>query len=111
MFAFELAYQTRVHLSLANVFFLHKDTHLTLLGFCAAAWMVLGWRRSENLQAVSWRRLAADTFQECITGIVLVILFQYVLRVDPRSAGVSFHSFLPMIFSCSFSSAGSFPSF
>jgi len=98
MLAFELAYQTRVHLSLANIFFLHRDTHLTLLGFCAAAWMVLGWRHSENLHAVSWRRLAADTFQECIAGTVLVILFQYVLRVDPPLS----RSFLSLFFTYDF---------
>lgn len=94
--AFEAAYQTRVRLSLTHVFFLHGGTHLILLSFCAAAWIALGWSRrpDEYLRAASPRRLAAKTLRQCVIGIVLVVLFQYLLRVDPPLS----RSFLSLFF-------------
>jgi exopolysaccharide biosynthesis polyprenyl glycosylphosphotransferase len=98
--AFEAAYQTRVRLSLAHVFFLHGDTHLILLAFCATAWVVIGWSRrtDEYLRAASPRRLAAYTLRQCVIGIVLVILFQYLLRIDPPLS----RSFLCLFFTYDF---------
>lgn len=94
--AFEAAYQTRVSLSLSRPFFLHTFAHLILLSFCAAAWIALGWSRKpdEYLRAASPRRLAAQTLRQCVFGVVLLILFQYLIRVDPPLS----RSFLSLFF-------------
>lgn len=94
--AFEAAYQTRVSLSLSRLFFLHTGAHLILLSFCAAAWIVLGWSRrpDEYLRLASVRRLAAQTLRQCVFGVVLLILFQYLIRVDPPLS----RSFLSLFF-------------
>jgi exopolysaccharide biosynthesis polyprenyl glycosylphosphotransferase len=94
--AFEAAYHTRVQMSLARVFFLHTGAHLILLAFCAAAWIALGWSRKpdEYLRAASPRRLAAHALRQCVFGVVLLILFQYLIRVDPPLS----RSFLSVFF-------------
>lgn len=94
--AFELAYITRTHLTLERVFFLNLHTHVLLLGFCAVVWIGLGslQRIYEYLDSANPRRLLANTLRQCVFGIVFVILFQYLLRVDPPLS----RSFLFLLF-------------
>ncbi len=85
LLAFEAAYHTRVQLAFERVFFLHARTHLLLAFFCAGAWVLLGSRQRtyEYLHAASARRMLGHTLRQCFFGTVLLVLFQYFLRLDP----------------------------
>jgi exopolysaccharide biosynthesis polyprenyl glycosylphosphotransferase len=99
LIAFQAAYFTRMQLTLERVFFLPPRTHVLLLCFCAAAWVSLGslYRVYEYLDSASPRRLVSRTLRQSLLGIVLVILFQYLLRLDPPLS----RSFLLLFFSYS----------
>ena len=94
--AFQAAYYTRTQLTLERVFFLAPRTHILFLCFCAAAWVALGSvnRVYDYLDSASPRRLASRTLRQSFWGIVLVILFQYLLRLDPQLS----RSFLLLFF-------------
>jgi exopolysaccharide biosynthesis polyprenyl glycosylphosphotransferase len=83
--AFELAYFTRTHVTLERVFFLAPNSHVLLIFFCAVVWVALGsmQRVYEYLDSAKLSRVLGNTLRQCIFGTVLVILFQYLLRLDP----------------------------
>jgi FlaA1/EpsC-like NDP-sugar epimerase len=83
--AFEAAYFTRIHWAIGTLFFLRPEPHILLLAFCAAIWISLGFlgRVYEYMDSANPRRLLANTLRQCGLGTVLVILFQYLLRLDP----------------------------
>ncbi len=85
LIAFQAAYFTRTQLTLERVFFLQLRTHFLLLCFCMAGWVFLGslLRVYEYLDSARPKRLLTRTLRQCVSGIVLVILFQYLLRLDP----------------------------
>ena len=94
--AFEAAYHTRVHLNLQLVFFLHLQTHVLLLIYCAVVWVALGsfQRLYEYLDSASPARLLRNTLKQAVFGTLLVIVFQYLLRLDPPLS----RSFLFLLF-------------
>lgn len=94
--AFEAAYHTRVHLNLQLVFFLHFQTHVLLIIFCAVVWVALGsfLRLYEYLDSASPGRLLRNTLKQAVSGTLLVIVFQYLLRLDPPLS----RSFLFLLF-------------
>lgn len=83
--AFEAAYLTRVRLTLERLFFLRPRTHILLLGFCAVVWIALGslQRVYEYLDATHPRRLLFQCLRQSVAGTILIVLFQYLLRLDP----------------------------
>lgn len=94
--AFEAAYFTRISLALERIFFLHLRTHILLLAYCVTVWITLGslQRIYEYLDSANPRRLLMNTFRQAATGTMLVILFQYLLRLDPPLS----RSFLSLFF-------------
>ena len=85
LLAFEGAYFTRTHWAIGTLFFLRPEPHILLLVFCAAVWISLGFlgRVYEYMDSANPRQLLAKTLRQCGLGTVLVILFQYLLRLDP----------------------------
>lgn len=83
--AFQLAYWTRTRLTLERVFYLQRETHLLLLIFCVLVWVFAGslQRVYEYLDSASGWRILENTFRQSVVGIIAVILFQYLLRLDP----------------------------
>ncbi|HSU59316.1 MAG TPA: sugar transferase [Bryobacteraceae bacterium] len=83
--AFELAYHARIGMTLERIFFLPRKTHILLVIFCIVVWVGLGslQRIYEYLDSASARRILAHTLRQAIFGTALVILFQYLLRLDP----------------------------
>ena len=83
--AFQAAYFTRTQLSLEHLFFLAPRMHFLFLCFCAVAWVSLGslYRVYEYLDSSSPWRIVSRTVRQNFLGIVLVILFQYLVRLDP----------------------------
>jgi len=98
--AFELAYLTRTHITLERIFFLAPHNYVLLLCFCAVVWVALGslQRVYDYLDSANPRRLLANTLRQCLFGTVLVILFQYLLRLDPPLS----RSFLCLLFAYAF---------
>jgi exopolysaccharide biosynthesis polyprenyl glycosylphosphotransferase len=98
--AFQLAYFTRTHITLERVFFLAPHTYVLLVCYCALVWVALGslQRVYDYLDSANPRRLVANTIRQCVFGIVSVILFQYLLRLDPPLS----RSFLSLLFVYSF---------
>ena len=68
IFAFELAYLTRTHLTLERVFFLNLHTHVLLLAFCAVVWIGLGslQRVYDYLDSAHPRRVLTNTLRQCV---------------------------------------------
>jgi exopolysaccharide biosynthesis polyprenyl glycosylphosphotransferase len=83
--AFEAAYGTRTRLPFEKLFFLRPGAHLWLLIFSAAIWMAIGalLRVYEHLDSASPRRMLLNTFRQAFSGIVLVIIFQYLMQLEP----------------------------
>ena len=82
--AFEAAYATRVHLAFDRIFFLEPNTHILLLAVCVVTWVALGTfqRVYDYLDSATARRLLPGTFRQALIGTVVVILVQYLLRLD-----------------------------
>ncbi len=82
--AFEAAYQTRTRLGLENLFYITVPNKALMLGWSVAVWVAFGFwfNLYERLDSAHTRVILRDTFRQCATGIVAVILFQYLLRLD-----------------------------
>ncbi len=82
--AFEAAYQTRVHLSFQHLFFLTVQTKALLLGFAVIVWIALGYwfEIYDRLDSAHTRVILRDTFRQCGLGVIAVVLFEYLLRLD-----------------------------
>jgi exopolysaccharide biosynthesis polyprenyl glycosylphosphotransferase len=98
--AFESAYFTRTHLALDRLFFLAPHNYVLLVCYCALVWVALGslQRVYDYLDSTNPRRLLANTLRQCVFGTVSVILFQYLLRLDPPLS----RSFLTLLFAYTF---------
>lgn len=94
--AFQLAYFTRTRLTLERVFFLALHNYVLLIAFCSLVWVALGsmQRVYDYLDSANPRRVLANTLRQCLFGTALVILFQYLLRLDPPLS----RSFLLLLF-------------
>ncbi|MGH9593959.1 MAG: sugar transferase, partial [Bryobacteraceae bacterium] len=82
--AFQLAYWTRTRLHLEHDFFLQRSVALSLLGWSAVVWLLLGawWEIYDRIDATHPRVILRDAFRQCLLGAVSVILFQYLWRLD-----------------------------
>lgn len=98
--AFELAYFTRTHLAFDRLFFLRLHNHVLLICFCVLVWVALGplQRVYEYLDSAKPLRLLGNTLRQCVFATVLVIIFQYLLRLDPPLS----RSFLFLLFGYAF---------
>ena len=82
--AFEAAYQTRVWLNLGRVFFLIVPVKALLLGFSLAVWVIIGlWLGVyDKLDSGDPRIILRDSSRQCGYGIVCLVIFEYLMRLD-----------------------------
>ena len=82
--AFEAAYRTRAILHLEHLFFLSVEKKALVLGFTLLAWVSigLGLEVYEKLDAGHPLVIIRDSARQCAYGVVCLILFEYVLRLD-----------------------------
>jgi exopolysaccharide biosynthesis polyprenyl glycosylphosphotransferase len=82
--AFEAAYQTRLLLPLGRIFFLIVPVKALLLGFSLAAWVIIGlWLGIyEKLDSGDPRIILRDSSRQCGYGIVCLVIFEYMMRLD-----------------------------
>ena len=99
LIAFQAAYFTRVRLTFEHLFFLTPRTHFLFLGFSVAAWVSLGllYRVYEYLYSAQPLRVFSRTARQCFFGIVLLVLFQYLVQLQPPLS----RSFLLLFFTYS----------
>jgi exopolysaccharide biosynthesis polyprenyl glycosylphosphotransferase len=82
--AFQVAYWTRTRLELAHDFFLAPAVVAVLLGWSMLVWVGLGywWDIYDRIDTAHPRILLRDTFRQCLLGSGLLVLFEYLLRLD-----------------------------
>jgi exopolysaccharide biosynthesis polyprenyl glycosylphosphotransferase len=82
--AFQLAYWTRIRLTLEHVFFLTPIVRTVLLGWSAVIWVVLAlwWEAYDRIDAADVRVILRDAFRQCLVGAASIILVEFVLRLD-----------------------------
>lgn len=103
--AFEAAYQTRARLpGLEHLFYINVPNKALLLGWSVLVWVAFGYwfNLYERLDSAHARIILRDTFRQCATGAVAVILFQYLLRLDISRPFIGFLVLYAWVFLCLF---------
>ncbi|MBI1898411.1 MAG: sugar transferase [Acidobacteria bacterium] len=82
--AFEAAYQTRAWLPFDNTFFLIVPIKALLLGWTVLTWVLLGYWLEvyDRLDSAHPRVILRDTFRQCMLGFIVVVLLEFLLRLD-----------------------------
>jgi exopolysaccharide biosynthesis polyprenyl glycosylphosphotransferase len=82
--AFEAAYQTRSFLHLERNFFLTVQIKALVLGFSLLAWVAIAlWLQVyEKLDSGHPAVILRDSARQCAYGVLCLVVFQYVLRLD-----------------------------
>jgi exopolysaccharide biosynthesis polyprenyl glycosylphosphotransferase len=82
--AFEAAYQTRVLLHLERAFYLTVERKALVLAGALAAWVAIGlWLEVyEKLDIGNPRVILRDAARQCSYGVLCLIVFEYVFRLD-----------------------------
>jgi exopolysaccharide biosynthesis polyprenyl glycosylphosphotransferase len=82
--AFQAAYATRLHIKFDRLFFLTPKVHLVLLALCILTWVALGafQRVYDYLDSAHVRTLLPGTLRQSLIGTAIVVLIQYLLRLD-----------------------------
>jgi exopolysaccharide biosynthesis polyprenyl glycosylphosphotransferase len=82
--AFEAAYQTRVLLHLERAFYLTVERKALVLACALAAWVAIGlWLEVyEKLDIGNPRVILRDAARQCSYGVLCLIVFEYVFRLD-----------------------------
>ena len=82
--AFASAYSIRQRLGLQHNFYIEAPRVALLLGWAMLVWVALGywWEIYDRIDAALPRIILRDAFRQCLLGSALVVLFQYLLRMD-----------------------------
>jgi len=82
--AFEAAYRTRAFLPLENQFYLTGQQQVLVLGSSLVAWVFIAlWLEIyEKLDTGHFRVILRDTFRQCAYGMLWLVVFEYVLRLE-----------------------------
>ncbi|HYP07205.1 MAG TPA: sugar transferase [Bryobacteraceae bacterium] len=102
--AFEAAYQTRLFLPLGPNFFLTVQTKALLLGAAILTWMLIGYwlELYDRLDSAHLSVVVRDTFRQSVLGGIVLILFQFLLRLDLSRAFLLLFGFYSWFFLCLF---------
>jgi exopolysaccharide biosynthesis polyprenyl glycosylphosphotransferase len=82
--AFQLAYWTRLRLTLEHYFEVAQPERALLLGWSLVVWVALGlwWEVYDRIDAADVRVILRDAFRQCLLGAASIILLEYLLRLD-----------------------------
>lgn len=86
--SFEAAYQSRLLLPLPNIFFFTVPTKALLLGFTVFVWLLVGYWLGVHyrLYGNDTRRALYDTVQQVAVGVLSLVAFQFLLKLDTSRA-------------------------
>jgi exopolysaccharide biosynthesis polyprenyl glycosylphosphotransferase len=82
--AFEAAYQTRTWLPFDNNFYLPVAEKALLLGTAILTWLLTGYWLDvyDRLDAGNPRVMLRDSFRQCTIGAIVLVLMEFLLRLD-----------------------------
>jgi exopolysaccharide biosynthesis polyprenyl glycosylphosphotransferase len=85
--AFLLAYRVRValdHVPLEHDFYLTAPVQVLLLGWSVVVWVSVGmwWQIYDRIDASHSRIILRDAFRQCLLSTVVIVLFEFALRLD-----------------------------
>jgi exopolysaccharide biosynthesis polyprenyl glycosylphosphotransferase len=82
--AFAAAYESRLLLPFERTFYLPNPVKVTLLVYSVLVWLGVGlWLNVyDKLESGNPRVILRDSFQQTVLGITLLVVFQYVLRLE-----------------------------
>jgi exopolysaccharide biosynthesis polyprenyl glycosylphosphotransferase len=100
--AFELAYWTRVRMELSHNFFQTPSVEALLMGWSIVAWLAFGywWDLYDRIDSAHPRVILRDAFRQCLMGAVLLVLFEYLNRLDLSRAFVGLFASYAWIILC-----------
>ena len=84
MLAFRLAYWVRARMELHHEFYILPAEVALLLVWSMLVWVGSGywWEIYDRIDAAHPRVILRDAFRQCLLGAGLMVLFQYLLRLD-----------------------------
>jgi hypothetical protein len=102
--AFWLAYLARARMELTHEFFIRPPEIAVLLGWAMVVWVGLGywWELYDGIDSADPRALLRGAFRQCLVGSILVILFEYSLRLDLSRSFVAMFAVFTWILLCLF---------
>lgn len=106
--AFEAAYQTRLHfgplLHFEHRFYLDRPVKALLLGVAVLLWVGLGYWLDiyEKLDSAHPRIVLRNTFRQCFLGTILLVLVEYLLRLDLSRTFLAMFALYAWVFLCLF---------
>lgn len=102
--AFRLAYWIRARMELTHEFFIRPPEIAVLLGWAMLVWVGLAYWRElyDRIDSADPRALLRDAFRQCLVGSILVILFEYSLRLDLSRSFVAMFAVFTWILLCLF---------
>ena len=79
-----MSYWIRLHLGLEREFYIGIVERWLLLVWSALVWLTLGlwWEVYDRIEAAHPRIILGDAVRQCLLGTAIVVLFQYLLRLD-----------------------------
>ncbi len=82
--AFWIAYALRARLNLENDFYIPRPVAASLLVWSMVVWVAVGawWETYDRIDATHPRIILRHAFRQCFLGVISVILFEYVWRLD-----------------------------
>ena len=102
--AFEAAYQTRALLPLGPSFYITVPIKALLLGAAILTWLLIGYwlELYDRLDSAHLSVVIRDTFRQCVLGSIVLILFQFLLRLDLSRSFLLLFAFNSWLFLCLF---------
>jgi len=91
-------------MELTHEFYLRPPETAVLLGWSMLVWVGLAywWELYDRIDSADPRTLLRDAFRQCLVGSILVILFQYSLRLDLSRSFVALFAVFTWILLCLF---------
>ena len=102
--AFIAAYQTRLLLPVERVFYFTVPITALLLGGAIVIWLLIGhwFEIYDRLDSAYPSVVLRDTFRQCLLGTIVLILQEYLLRLDISRVFTLLFAFYSWLFLCLF---------
>ncbi|MDP9114319.1 MAG: sugar transferase [Acidobacteriota bacterium] len=105
--AFLLAYRARTamdHVPLEHDFYLTVPVQVLLLGWSVAVWVAVGmwWQIYDRIDRSHSRVILRDAFRQCLLSSVVIVLFEFALRLDLSRSFVAMFVVFSWMLLCGF---------
>ncbi len=105
--AFFIAYRVRValdHVPLEHDFYLVAPVQVLLLGWSVVVWVAVGmwWQIYDRIDAADSRVIMRDTFRQCLLATVVIVLFEFALRLDLSRSFLAMFAVFAWVLQCLF---------